>query len=146
MTSGRRWIKLETTGGRYEVQQRMGLLTPQVARAEGLKYNWSASYLTSELGPEAVKDLLFHHIELRLKGDKDDSVKRFRVFRFLAQAGWYDEAEQQLDGILKDLPGDKDKVEADREQLKKLRLLQVFDNLEHAYKAGQHRAGAEGPG
>lgn len=121
-----------------DIQQRLGLLTPRSARVDALKYAWSACYQTNELGIDAVRDLLADHPDLRLKKDKGDVDRRFRIARFLRQAGWYQQAEQDLDKILKDLPEEKQRVTEMREQIKGLKLLQAVEDLEHAQQARRH--------
>ena len=133
---------LITEGGRRikGITQRIDLLTPQIARVDAVyTYAWSAYYLTDELGPKRVSELLRTHPSLVLKGDKNDAVKRFRIYRFLAQAGWYDLAEKELDSIRKEMPDEKAKVEEARGHLKKLRALQDYDLAELAYRAGRHQ-------
>ena len=50
-----RWerdILFRDTPGLLVARQRMTQLTPQYARVEGVKYYWTAYYLTKELGTE----------------------------------------------------------------------------------------------
>jgi hypothetical protein len=133
-----RKFKLNADFGRVHVDQRLGLLTPHFARVDAKKYNWSAYYLTSELGPVAVRNLLNTYPEQKSKSVKDDPVWRFRVYRFFVQAGWYEQAEQELAAISKDLPDEKEKVEAARENLRRLMAYQALTLLEQAHKAGRY--------
>lgn len=134
-----RLSRLQSDQGRLNVQQRMSLLTPHFARVDGLKYAWSSFYMTRELGPDTVRFLLNRHPDMQEKNGKPDAVKRFRMYRFLVQAGWLDLADQELETILKDLPDQKEKVEAHRENLRRLRAQQLLDDLERAHKAGRHQ-------
>lgn len=124
--------------GRIHVLQRLGILTPYYARADALRYNWSAYFLINELGAETVRSLLASHPDLKPVAGKPDLRKRLRVYGFLAQAGWYQEANRELDDILKDFPDAKDKIEENRVRLKKLWASQMADDIERAYRVGQH--------
>ncbi|HXG09914.1 MAG TPA: hypothetical protein VNK04_09010 [Gemmataceae bacterium] len=124
--------------------QHLSTLTPHYARLDlsGYGYRWTCCYLTQELGPEQVRALIASHPEFKEEPGMPEGViaaKRFRVFHFLVQAGWYDHAEKELEGILKDLPGEKEKVETAREGLKRLRAQQRVDDIRRAQGAGQHR-------
>ena len=132
-----RKFKLNASFGRVQVDQHLGLLTPYVARVDARKYTWSASYLTSELGPHVVRSLLYTYPEHKSTSAKDDPAWRFRVYRFFVQAGWYDLAEEELKSIEKDLPGEKEKVDAARESLRRLETLRYLEELERAHKAGR---------
>lgn len=121
------------------IQQRLGQLTPHCARVDALRYQWSAYYQTSELGPETVRSLLSSHPDLQMKGDASDFAKRLRIYRFLVQAGWYDEAEQELDKMQKDTPSETEKIDRARAHLKELRLLQKIEELERGQRSGQHQ-------
>ncbi len=123
-------------GTRISTPQHLGFLSPFYARMDSRKYNWYSYYQTSELGPATVRALLYTYPELK-EGERDAPAWRFKVYRFMVQAGWYDQAEQELNAILKDLPGEKDKVEAARAALKRLRALQLFDDIQLAHQAGQ---------
>src|SRR5262249_47727503 len=57
--------------GRLNTEQRLTLLTPQYARVDGRKYIWTSFYTTNELGPAAVRSLLFTYPEMKSKNLKD---------------------------------------------------------------------------
>src|SRR5207249_9111139 len=83
--------------------------------------------------------LLLNHPELKPTAGQDPAAKRFRVYRFFVQAGWYEEAEKELQGILKDFPDQKEQVESSRANLTKLRTLRRIDEVEQAHKAGRYQ-------
>src|SRR5262249_11098244 len=120
-----RTFKMNASFGRLHVEQRLSVLTPRWVRVDARKYNWASFYLTSELGPETVRSLLDSCPELKAKSAREDPAWRFRVYQFLLQAGWYDHADQELTAILKDLPGEKEKIEAARANLRKMRTAQL---------------------
>jgi pimeloyl-ACP methyl ester carboxylesterase len=119
--------------------QRLTQLTPSCARVEALHFPWVAYYHTTEFRPDDVRDLLSHRPKLNNKERKDKTGQRFLVYRFLAQAGWYDEAAKELSGILSDFPGEKQHVRELRKGLQGLQALRLYDDIQRGYHAGQHR-------
>lgn len=127
----------------YILLQHLAVLTPHYAKFDtlGFAYRWSSTAMTSELGSEAVVALLAAHPDFKEKpemNEGDKATRRFKMFHFLVQAGWYDAAEQTLDRIRKDLPGQQDKVDTALQNLKKLRTVSRADEALRARTAGQH--------
>src|SRR5262245_13824385 len=140
-TQWERTLTLDTPEGRRQIPQRLVILTPETARVESLRYRWGLSYVTRELfEPDAIRPLLVQHPDLKMTGTEKDGERRLLIFRFLLQGGWYDQAERELDGILKEHPDQKDKVDSGRDSLRRRRGLQALDDLERKHKAGQHQA------
>jgi predicted esterase len=133
-----RTLRMQTTSGPADIKQRVVVLTPQIARVEALNRTWGSTFLTRELGIETIRKFLASHPDLKLKGDASDAGRRLRVFRFLLQAGYYDEAEKELDEIQKAFPEEKDKIETGRQNLQKLRTLRLYEDIEHGHRAGRH--------
>lgn len=128
-----------TLGGAHiPLTQRLGLLTPHVARADALRYNWSEWFLTQELEPAKVRDLLYQHPELKLKQDKNDAGRCARICRFLLQAGWNDLADQEIKALARAFPQEKEKIDSLTESLQKARAAQLYGDLDIAYHAGRH--------
>lgn len=134
--------------GRYQdypaIPQHLFKLTPEYARADSasIHYNWSAYYLTRELGPDQVRALFGQHKDLKEARELAPAEvvnRRFRLFHFFVAAGWLDEAEYDLNRILNDFPDQKDKVEEARKVLQRLQALQLYDELKLAHHAGQHQ-------
>jgi acetyl esterase/lipase len=123
-------------GGQVTSPQHLAFLSPFYARVDSRKFNWFSYYQTSELGPSTVRTLLYTYPGLKT-GERNDPAWRFKVYRFFVQAGWYDQAEEELNAILKDSPDEKEKVETAREALKRLRALQLYDDIQLAHQAGQ---------
>jgi pimeloyl-ACP methyl ester carboxylesterase len=132
-------FKIEERVGRLHIKQRLGLLTPTVARVDAVKYGWNPFYQTRELGPGVVRQLLANHPDLKLTKSDQDAARQFKIYRFLAQAGWYDEAEQELQAFAKAWPNEKEKIDVAKENLQKLRTLQLYEEIQLAHKAGRHR-------
>src|SRR5262249_26416811 len=135
-----RTFRYRTTTYPVDVPQHLMELTPFHARADATKnFIWSAYYLTQELGYERVHKLLTDNPALR---DSDAgpaeprAARRFRLYRFLVHAGWLNEASEELDAILRDLPQEKKKVEEERERLARLRVQRHFEDIERGHRAG----------
>lgn len=120
------------------VRERLMILTPRYARVGAVGYNWGSSYLTSELGPQAVRKLLYDHPDVKLKGDGGDLAKRLRVFRFLGAAGFYEDAGRELDAVEKDYPDEKAKINDSRQALRELEASRLLEEIERAFRAGRH--------
>jgi pimeloyl-ACP methyl ester carboxylesterase len=131
-----RVIKLKTSTRRVDIKQRLTLLTPTYVRIDALTYNWVSYYLTSELGPDAVRGLIFQY---RQQKPLPELERRLEVYRFFLQAGWRDQAAKELDLLVKALPEQKEKVADLRKALQGLQDLQWVDDLERAHKVGQHK-------
>jgi predicted esterase len=134
-----RHFKAEGPQGRIDITQRMTVLTPYLAKVQATRYTWYSYFLTREFDPAAVRSLLIQHPDLKLAGNREDAPKRLRIYRFFVQAGWYDEAEKELQEIQKDFPDQKEQVDTSRANLNKLRTLRLLDEIEQAHKAGRNQ-------
>ena len=121
-----------------DIEQRITYLSPVLCRIDAFKYAWSNYYYTPELGFDDVRGLLDEHPDLMLKKDAGDLERRFKISRFLRQAAWYKEADDELARLLKDFPDDKQRLTEARGQIKGLRLLQAVEDLETAQRARRH--------
>jgi pimeloyl-ACP methyl ester carboxylesterase len=129
--------------GLLNVPQHIGLLTPHWARVDSPgKYFWSCAYLTGEFEPEMVRRLLASHADFQDRKDQapvQRVSRRLRKADFYAQAGWFDFAEQELDGILVDMPEQKDRALAARKALHKLRARDNIEKIKRRHLASQHQ-------
>jgi pimeloyl-ACP methyl ester carboxylesterase len=137
-----RRITLRTSDGTENLPQHIGWLTPYWVRADSMgKYFWSAAYLTRELGPEAVSDLLATHPDFqepRGMAEAERAKRRWRLCDFYVQAGWYHYAEREMDRMSIDLPGEKERVAARRAKLAELRARDLLETIKRLHLAGQH--------
>ena len=134
-----RTLTLKTgTGQKIRVEQRMTVLTPDYARIEGHRYRWIAYFMTSEMDPEVVKDLLYNHPDLKQTGDAKDADKRFKVINFFIRAKMFDMASAELDRLLKDFPAEKERVQAKRQEFQKVVGVKFLELIELANKTGRH--------
>jgi hypothetical protein len=141
-----RTIKLHGDKGDISVPQRLGVLTPYYFRVDAIPpgdrpvgYFWSSAYLTQEMTPDKVRALIASHPEFDEKGKTGAqiAVQRFRCIDFLVQAGWFDDAEAELNRLAKDLPEQKDKVERTLVRLNGYRAADRLERIKRRHLAGQ---------
>jgi pimeloyl-ACP methyl ester carboxylesterase len=120
------------------LEQQISLLNPQYVRVGALKMNWDAYYLTSEFDPDTVRKLIVNHPTMQKKDDVGEAGRRFRIYRFFVQAGWYAAAEEELNRIAAEFPNEKERIAGARENLYQLRVDQHVDDIERAYRVGRH--------
>ncbi len=130
-----------------DVPQHLMALTPHYAKASATgKYVWANYYLTRELGPDVVDQLLATNPECvddPKLAEGPRLARRFKVCDFYAQAGWYDRAERALDKVAADFPGKTAQVEAARDALHKARAREQFDLIKRLHLAGRYQAARE---
>jgi len=138
-----RRFQFRSPNGRVDVPQHIGLLTPFWARADSPgKYFWSCAYLTRELGPDTVQMLLASHKdfqETKSMATTQRVSQRLRKADFYSQAGWFDLAERELDQALRDMPDQKERIEAARKALFKVSTRERLEEIKCRHLAGQHR-------
>ncbi|MCE9534237.1 MAG: hypothetical protein K8T89_24420, partial [Planctomycetes bacterium] len=122
----------------YKIDQQIDILTPQYARFNSFTHVWASYYLTRELGPELVRRLLSTHPDFIEKDGKADVGKRAKLIRFLIQAEWLNEAEEEVDRLIKDLPAESKRAEELRDDIKEVRLEQSMVEIERARAGGRH--------
>jgi pimeloyl-ACP methyl ester carboxylesterase len=139
----RRFEFRSMNGNREDVPQHIGMLTPYWARVDSMgKYFWSCAYLTRELGQETVQSLLAMHPDFQEKEKQKPeqlASMRLRKADFFAQAGWLDLAEKELDRLVEKMPDRKERVEAARKTLFKLRASERLEEIKRRHRGGQHR-------
>jgi pimeloyl-ACP methyl ester carboxylesterase len=105
-----------------------------------LNFKWCSCYLPQELGFAQVHRLLQSHPDLQdlqVLSLAEKAARRFRLYQFLVNAGWLDEADRELDGIAADLPDERSKVDQEREKLRRLQARRAFDAIEKGHRAGR---------
>jgi hypothetical protein len=137
-----RTIEVRTTWGTQKFRQDLGVLTPSYLHldAPGL-FQWVAFYQTRELGPKVVRPLLAAHPMLKDRPNEpaaQRAQRRFRLCDFLVQAGWYDDAEEELSRLLADLPDQKERVAGARKAVARLRARDAFEEVKRLHQGGRH--------
>jgi predicted esterase len=127
-----------SAGGYMRIAQHLSILTPHFLRIAARRYEWNAHYLTGEWDPDLIRQLLYWNPELKLTGGPKDVAKRFKVFHFMVQAGWYDRALNELDLLVKEFPDERSRVDQARDDVKKILAAQLVDFMEEGNKTGRH--------
>lgn len=138
-----RSLRMNTAAGAVDVHQRLTLLTPHLARADATNRTWGAMFDTREFGPGVLRHLLETHPDLKPQGKDGDFGRQMRVFRFFAEAGYYDEAEAELNKAARNAQEsspEMKKVEEARAGLLKLRSTAMAEEVRRAHDAGRHGA------
>jgi predicted esterase len=135
-----RSLKVHVTrkdGNRYlNMDQRIVQVTPHFMHIQTLKYNWDLFHLTKEMGVEGMRPLLSSYFAE--KKEIKDWDRRKLIAMFMHQAGWHKEAQKELDNLVEEYPSRKDDVAGLRATVKKV-LADIFvEDIERAFKAGQH--------
>jgi dienelactone hydrolase len=143
-----RTYKYRGPDGWVRLTQNLFLLSPRFAWIDATPKNnnpiqWRSAYLTPELGREAVLALLAAHPALKDGPDLKEEPRadrRLRVFNFVLQAGWIDDAEKELERLRKDFPKQEQKIKEATEDFKRARAAWLWDEVRVAQAAGRHRA------
>ncbi|MSR29906.1 MAG: hypothetical protein EXR99_00230 [Gemmataceae bacterium] len=142
-----RTFRYQSPAGVVGLYQHMSFLSSYAARVDATnKFFWSCMYLTQELGPEICLKLLEDHADFKnTKNVKPEELvsRKFRIVDFLAQAGWFSDAENEIKKILIDHPDQEDRgkkaLEAlaglrGRERLEKIKRIQAAGRIKEAKK------------
>lgn len=124
------------TQKRIYLKQRITTLTPYFMRAMTLYYAWDLCYLTQELGPTEVRDLVVKYHSSKVSMKEADKV--LVLARFLRQAGWPEAADKEVQDHLKNYPGDAKTFEGIITALKEQRAGKFVDDLKLSAQVGRH--------
>lgn len=138
-----RFQGLRDNGGTWTLKQHLSTLSSHYGMAVSMdKIDLRACYLTQEMGPKVVRELLGYHRDFI--DDTNLAVntrldRRFRLYHFLVHAGWLTEAGDELDSILRVFPGHRMRVEQAREKLHQLQAKKHFDDIMTGHRTGRHQ-------
>ncbi len=121
----------------YQITLQIDLITPYFVHMNSTTHNWQVCYLTKEIGPEKIRKLLALHDDFSGK-NANDPGKRAILIRFLIQADWLNEADEEIERMLKDLPGETKRAEEFRDTIRDLRIEKAVADIERAKESGQH--------
>ncbi|MBI1830298.1 MAG: hypothetical protein HYR84_02470, partial [Planctomycetes bacterium] len=131
-------------GGTITIDQKIGLLTPQYLFAVSMDYKWDLAYATREFEPELMRNML-----LRIFNEKKEfkvlkpGERYLQVAAFMHEAGWYQEAETELDNLVKNFPDQQKLAEELLGKVRKQRAELLVESIEQAKKVGQHKVAIE---
>ncbi len=132
---GRRTIEMNTNRGPVSVIQCITEITPLWTKAEGHLHVWDMRMATSNIRPDLLARILEKQIDI---GSVDD---REKVARFYLQAQRYEQANDVLEGVLRDFPNDdklQERLQPLANQIKQLAARRLLDELVLRRAAGQH--------
>jgi hypothetical protein len=136
-----RVIRFRSSNGAAALPQRLVLLTPYFATGVALKHvRWGCCYLTRELGPEQVGQLLLNHPDFKEDGVAPADVisRRFRYIDFFAQAGWYPEAERELRRLMQDFPDARERAQRSLAVLGGFRARDRLEEIKRLHASAQY--------
>jgi len=148
------------------VEQMLATINPYYARVDAItRFKWHSAYLTREWDTDATFKLIKGNPyfvakdrevmkEIKEKGfDGKDRIRKtwlrvpltqgelterkMKLVNFCTQAGWYDLAEQELDGLVKDMPGEKGRASAARAVINRQRARDQWERIKKWHGAGR---------
>jgi pimeloyl-ACP methyl ester carboxylesterase len=141
---GERTVMMRSGKGDITLKQKIGVFTPHYLYAVTEDYVWDLRYSTQEFGPELTRAMLMHlYAEKKdLKGLKP-ADKFLGIAAFMQEAGWFKEAEKELENIVANFPADKEVAEKMLVRLRKDRADLFVESIKQAAKVGQHNVAIE---
>ncbi len=134
---GHRVLTMMSDKGKLNVVQGITLITPTYTKVEGLMTAalsplvWDMRIATSSIPRDTLRDILLNNTSQK------NLDARLRVVRLFLQAERYQDAQQELETVLKDFPEQKDL--ADKVQdLKQLHARSIVREIDVRRAAGQH--------
>jgi hypothetical protein len=119
--------------------QKIAMLSPRYLMAFTVDYKWDLRYATQEFSPETVRGMILHVFNEKKELRNVKPVDKFlQIAGFMHEAGWYKEAEEELDNITKNFPAQKKIAEELLAKVRKDRAELFVESIEQAKKVGQH--------
>jgi pimeloyl-ACP methyl ester carboxylesterase len=132
-----RTVKVSTAAGRnQQIVQRLVTVTPRYVSGYAVGYHWTFSYQTRELDVKEVRKLVLDFLVEKTKFK--DLERRLIVTRFLAEAGAYEPALNELDDIGERFPEAKTALKELQEKIKSQQAEQWAEYVLKLHRAGQH--------
>jgi pimeloyl-ACP methyl ester carboxylesterase len=123
-------------GGRsakpVSMEQAINEMGPYAVKLRGVDGFWQGQLATSQVPREVILAIL-------AKVERGNQNERLRVARFLIQAEWYKEAKAELDGLVRDFPELRERVESARASVVQLEAEQLKGEIEVRRRAQQPR-------
>jgi predicted esterase len=134
---GRRVFTMNTTDGPLDIIQGITLITPRWTKVEGLltaqltPLVWDSRIATSSIPRDVLHKILVN------TGNRSSLDARLRVVRLFLQAERYQDAEQELEGVIADFPDQQD-LQKEVKSLHQLHARSIVDEIELRRSSGQH--------
>lgn len=136
--SGHRKITLTTDRGPLEIIQGITELTPKFIKITALEYEWEYAIATTSLRVEVLDPILRTAAAQRDGGGPLSSTSRMAIARFYMQAELYDEADRELQSVLKEFPDLASTIEPIVKQLHQVQADWLLREIDVRRNAGQH--------
>jgi pimeloyl-ACP methyl ester carboxylesterase len=132
---GRRRVSLQTERGALEIVQGITRLTPEYAAISAQKYGWDFGLGINQIPQETVLQILRNPVICK----PDDPQDRMARARFCIQAGWYAQADAELETIASDFPMLTEQAGNVRQELRQLFGRDVLRELTRRRNVGQYQ-------
>jgi predicted esterase len=141
---GERTVRIDNQtkgrGGYFDMTQKVWVITPQYIKVVTIGYEWELVYLTQEFGPELTRSIVLQAFrELKEYKEMTDAQKYLELAKFMQEAGWFDDAERELNDTKANYPNAKKIVEERLTNLKQIRANLFVEGLQQASNVGQHQ-------
>jgi pimeloyl-ACP methyl ester carboxylesterase len=123
----------------HSVKLHISVITPYYLRIGSSTHKIARYILTKEWGGDRVRKFIVNHPDLAEEPGKPDAGKREKLIRFWIQGDFLDEADKDLDQLLKDLPTEKERYAQLKSEVNSLRAGRLMVEIEQARDAGRHR-------
>ncbi len=134
---GRRVVTMMTNKDKLDVIQGITLITPHWTKVEGLQTSkltplvWDMRIATSSIPRDTLHAILVNNTT------RKNLEQRLRVVRLFLQAERYQDARQELEGVLADFP-DQEQLKQEVQALQQLHARNIVKEIERRRQAGQH--------
>jgi pimeloyl-ACP methyl ester carboxylesterase len=128
----------------FNMLQRVSYLTPHHIFAITNDYPWDLYFFTQEFGPTLTRDILYQTFKDKKEFKAvSEGEKLLRIAAFLQEAGWFDEAEKDLQNLVDNFPAEKKQAQEQLDQIKGIRATLFVERIERASNVGQHQEAIE---
>ncbi len=133
---GIRTYSLVTPKGTIPVIQGITEISPLYTRIQGLKgsnpHVWDMRVATSSIPRDVLSRVLHQHL------GADDEDQRLSIVKLYLQSERYQDAERELQGVIRDFPGLKN-LKQQITAIKQLKANSLLDEIKRLRDAGQHK-------
>src|SRR5262245_25480394 len=141
----RRTIEVKVPGAANEqIVQQITHLDPHFIYVVSSTHRWRLAHRTSEWDPKLIRKLLSTHPELSEPDGKADPLKRVAIAKFMLDAGWLQQAKDEMDRLKREFQGDMSKEAKDQhdkvtKELERATAELVVREAELALSAGRYQ-------
>jgi dienelactone hydrolase len=138
-TNGQRLIKIRMGDNLVaNLEQWITDVTPQGVRMSTGRYRWRACYRTQEFDTTELLGMIRKQLETGKKNAAEPPLaRRLRLFRFCAQAGWFDIAEAEMKALQADFPKEKETLRTAHLELRRIVASKRLEEMQQAERVGQ---------